>query len=115
MGDDEDRRTTRSPDVGENKPYLSTPNNISPVFYPGVYPIMARGGIARTYQSAWLTTSSSPRWLFLPPRASEPLAVFITVPSYTGYVEHSVNRTDVVRAIDVGEGLCGCGENVEKG
>ena len=93
VGDDKDRRTTRSPDVGENKPYLSTPNDISHVFYPGVYPIgMARGDMARTY---CLTTSSSSRWLVLHPRASELLAIFITVPSYTGYVERSVNRTDV--------------------
>ena len=93
VGDDEDRRTTRSPDVGENKPYLSTPNDISHGFYPGVYPIgMARGDMARTY---CLTTSSFSRWSVLDPRASELLAIFITVPSYTGYVERSVNRTDV--------------------
>ena len=83
-----DRSATRSPDVGEKKSYLFTPNNISHVLYPGVYPIgMARGDMARTYRSAWLTTSSSPRWLVLHPRASELLAIFITVPSYTGYVE----------------------------
>ena len=56
---------------------------------------MAKGDIARTYRSAWLTTSSSPRWLVLHPRASELLAIFITVPSYTGYVERSVNRTSL--------------------
>ena len=86
------------PDVGEKKLYLSTPNSISHVFYSGVYPIgMARGDIARTYRSAWLTTSSSPWCLVLHPRASELLAILITVPSYTGDVERSVNRTDVVR------------------
>ena len=31
-----------------------------------------------------------------PSRASELLAISITIPSYTGYVERSVNRTDVV-------------------
>ena len=103
------------PDVEEKKPYLSTPNNISPVFYPGVYPIMARGDIARTYRSVWLTTSSSPRWLVLHPRTSELLAIFTTVPPYIGYVERSVNRTDVVQAIGVDEELCECGENVERG
>ena len=98
VGDDEDRRTTRSPDAGEKKPYLSTPNNITHVFYPSVYPKgMARGDTARTHPSAWLTTSSSPRWLVPHLRASELLAIFITVPSYTGYVERNVNRTDVVR------------------
>ena len=73
---------------------------------------MARGDIARTYRSAWLTISSSLRWLVLHPRSSELLAIFITVP--TGYVERSVNCTDVVRAIDVDEELCECGENVER-
>ena len=44
----------------EGGPYLSTPNNISDVFYPGVYPIrMARGKIARTYWSAWFDISFS--------------------------------------------------------
>ena len=123
-----DRRATRSPDVGEKKSYLSTSNNISHVLYPGVYPIgMARGDMARTYRSAWLTISSSPRWLVLHPRASKLLAIFITFPSYTGYIERSVNCTDVVQArvgrggaglggaIDVDEELCKCGENVERG
>ena len=31
-----------------------------------------------------------------PPRASELLAISVTIPSYTGYVECSVNRMDVV-------------------
>ena len=95
VGDDEDRRATRSPDVGEKKSYLSIPNNISHDFYPGVY--LIGGDMARTYWSAWLTTSSSPRWLVLHLRTSELLAIFISVPSYTGYIECSVNRTDVVR------------------
>ena len=50
-----------------------------------------------TYRSEWLTISSSPQWLVLHPLVSESLDVFIIVPSYTGYVERSVNRTDAVR------------------
>ena len=67
-------------------------------YQPCLYPRgMARGNVAQTYRSASLTTSTSPRWLVLHPRASELLAIFITIPSHTGYVERSVNRTDVVR------------------
>ena len=74
VGDDEDRRTTHSPGVGEKEPYLSTPNNISHVPYPGVYPIgMARGDIHG------LTGQ----------RGSQR--------RHLRSVERSVNRTDVVR------------------
>ena len=51
---------------GVKKPYLSTPNDISHVFYPGVYRIrMARSDMRRTYPSAWLTISSCSRWSVL--------------------------------------------------
>ena len=50
----------RGKEVGEKKPCLSMPDNISHVFYPGVYPIrMARDKIARTYKSAWFDISFS--------------------------------------------------------
>ena len=112
VGDDEDRRTTRSPDVGEKNPYLSTPNNISHVFYPGVYPIgMARGDIARTYQSAWPTTSSSPRWLVLHPRASELLAIYGRGTSLGPRLGRS--GAGLGGGIDVDEELCKRGENVD--
>ena len=94
MGDDEDRSTTLSL---RHKGEEAVPVHAQQ-YQPCLYPIeMARGDMAQTYRSASLTTSKSPKWLVLHPRASELLAIFITVPSHTGYVERSVNRTDVVR------------------
>ena len=74
---------------------------------------MARGDIARTYRSAWLTASSSPRWLVLHPRASELLAIYGRGTSLGPRLGR--RSAGLGGAIDVDEELCECGECVERG
>ena len=65
--------------------------------------------MTRTYRSARLATSSSPRWLVLHPRASELLAIYGRGPHL------GQGGAGLGGAIDVDEELRECGENVERG
>ena len=69
---------------------------------------MARDDIARTYRSAWLTASSSPRWLVLHPRASELLAIYRRGTSLGPRLGRG--GAELGGAVDVDEGLRECGE-----
>ena len=74
---------------------------------------MARGDMSLTYRSAWLTTSSPPRWLALHPRASELRAFYGCGPSLGPRLGRGGARLG--GAIDVDEELYESGDNVERG
>ena len=79
--------------------------------------------IAQTYRSAWLTTSSSPRWLVLHPRLhNRPLSHRIRRAQRKSHGRGTSLGPRLGRggaglggAIDVGEELCERRENVESG